>query len=156
MMRKLLLVAVLALFGLSHSYAQGDLKMGVHGGIPVGDIDEVSDFQVSADIAYLFNFMGLLEAGPLVGYMHFFAEDQDDIQYVPVAASARLGLPQSFFAGLDLGYGIAVDNDSEGGFYFRPQIGYTFLNFGLVLSYAGISDDNIDIGSINLGVEVKL
>ncbi len=156
MMKKLLLVAILALFSFNQSYAQGDLKLGIHGGVPVGDIDDTSNFQISADVAYLFNFMGLLEAGPLVGYMHFFAEDGfDDVQYLPVAASGRLGLPQSFFAGLDLGYAIAVDDNSEGGFYFRPQIGYTFLNFGLVFSYSGISDDNIDIGSLNLGVELK-
>ena len=108
-------------------------------------------------MAYLFDFIGLLEAGPLVGYSRYFREEGfNDVQFVPVAASVRIGLPQIFFVGMDLGYAFGLSDEMKGGFYYRPLIGYQFLKVAFVLSYSGITDDNFEVDSVNLGLELHL
>lgn len=156
-MKKLLLAGFLTLFSISPFFGQVNLNVGVHAGIPMGDIEDFSSFEGGVDLAYRFTFVDIVEVGPLVGYSHFFGKDGfDDFNYIPIAASGRLGLPQSFFAGFDIGYAIALEENADGGLYYRPQLGYRFLNFGLVLSYAGIAEDNIDIGALTLGIEFRL
>ena len=155
-MKKILLLGLMLMIGLC-SYSQTNFKLGVHGGIPTGDIADVTSFEAGGEVAYLIDFLGLLEAGALVGYSQYTGEEGfDDVQFVPVAASARLGLPQTFFVGMDLGYAFGLSDGMDGGFYYRPQIGYQLLKLALVLSYSGISDDNYDVSSINLGVELYL
>ena len=157
MMKKLLLMGLLIVFGLSPFYGQNNFNIGVHAGIPMGDIEDISSFEGGVDLAYRFTFVDIVEVGPLVGYSHFFGKDEfDDFNYIPIAASGRLGLPQSFFAGFDIGYAIALEEDADGGLYYRPQVGYQFLNFGIVVSYAGIAEDVIDVGALTLGIEFKL
>lgn len=155
-MKKLLLLGLLAIFGLSPFYAQTNFNIGVHAGVPMGDIEDISSFEGGVDLAYRFTFVDIVEVGPLVGYSHFFGDDDfDDLNYIPIAASGRLGLPQTFFAGFDLGYAIALEEDADGGLYYRPQVGFQFLNFALLLSYSGIAEDDIDVGALTLGIEFE-
>lgn len=158
-MKKLLLIAVLALFSFDAAHSQTGMtgiRLGVNAGIPVGDVDDAASFKAGADVAYMISLMDIVQVGPMVGYTHFFGKDEiDDFQYLPIAASGRLGLPSSFVGGFDLGYAVGLGDDSDGGLYWRPSVGYRFLNFGLMLSYEGISDNAIDVSSLNLGVEFK-
>lgn len=157
MMKKLLFTGLLAIFSFSPSFGQNSFNIGGHVGIPVGDIQDVSSFEAGLDLAYRFAFVDIVEVGPLVGYTHFFGEnDAEDFNYIPIAASGRLGLPSSFFVGFDIGYAIALKDQADGGLFYRPQLGYNFMNVGIVLSYAGIAEDNIDLGALTLGVEFKL
>lgn len=164
-MKKLLLLIGLILFSFTSMQAQGHFKIGVNGGIPIGDADDFTTFQLGADVAYMFDVADMFQVGPLVGYSIFFGDSQtignvkveiDDVQFVPVAASGRLGLTDSFFLGADLGYAIGVNDGNDGGFYYRPQVGYDFGMVGLVLSYSGVSRDGSNFSSINLGVEFGL
>lgn len=156
-MKKLLLIGIFAVLGTFPFYGQTNFNIGAHAGIPMGDIEDISSFEAGVDLAYRFTFVDIVEVGPLVGYHHYFGEDEfDDLNYLPIAASGRLGLPQSFFAGFDLGYAIALEDSVDGGLFYRPQVGYQFLNFGLILSYSGIAEDELDIGALTLGFEFKL
>lgn len=158
-MRKLLFIAVLSLlsFGTVHSQSSlTGLRLGVNAGLPMGDVDDASSFRAGADLAYMISLMDIVQVGALVGYSHYFGEDEiDDFQYLPIAASGRLGLPSSFVGGFDLGYAVGLSDGLDGGLYWRPSLGYRFFNFGIMLSYEGISDDAIDVSSLNLGVEFK-
>ena len=145
-------------------YAQSGIRLGVNAGLPTGDIEEAANFQLGADIAYRFNVIPLIDIGPMVGYSRFFLEDvdtalgsfeTDDISYLPVAASGRLNLPL-LFAGLDLGYAVALNENSNGGLYYRPQVGVKLGLLGIVASYSGISMDGGSVNSINLGLEFGL
>lgn len=156
-MKKLLFTVLLIFLGMTTSFAQSDIKLGIHGGAPLGDADDISSFELGGDIAYLFDPIGILEVGPLVGYSQFFGEDGfDDLQFIPVAASGRVSLPQLFFVGVDLGYAFGLDDNVDGGFYYRPQIGYNFFKFAILVSYSGITDDNYTLSSLSLGLELKL
>lgn len=92
----------------------------------------------------------------MVGYNHFFGEDDfDDIQFLPVAATARLGLAV-LELGLDLGYAIGLSDGNDGGFYYRPKVGFSFFGIGLIGSYTGISVDGGTYSSVNIGAEFRL
>lgn len=154
MMKKLLLIGALVLFGASPLFGQTNFTIGGHVGIPTGDIEDISNFEAGVDLAYRFTFVDIVEVGPLVGYHHYFGEDDfDDFNYLPIAASGRLGLPQSFFAGFDLGYAVALEDSLDGGLFYRPQVGFQLLNFGIILSYSGIAEDELDVGALTLGLE---
>ena len=162
-MKKLLLVAIF-LFAGHLAMAQGTFRLGVNAGLPVGDIDDVSNFQLGADASYMFGVANVLEIGPLLGYSRYFIEDIDspigsidteDISYLPIAASGRLGLGL-VFVGADLGYAVSLNDGGEGGLFWRPKLGIGFAAFSLIGSYQGISVDGGTFSSVNLGLEIGL
>lgn len=163
-MKKVILLFALALFTSQISQAQSDLRLGVNVGLPVGDIDDISSFTAGADVAYLMGMGETFQIGPMVGYQHFFTKDIDtgvgnveidDISFVPVAAALRFGIA-GIQLGADLGYAIGIDDGNDGGFYYRPKVGFNLLGLDLLASYTGISTDGYNTGSVNLGVEFRL
>ena len=155
-MKKSFLIFTLAFLGFGSTFAQGDLKLGFNAGLPTGDIGDYSNLQVGVDAAYLFSLVGIVEVGPMVGYSHFFGEDDlDDVQFIPIAASGRVDLLM-LVAGLDLGYALALEDGMDGGIYYRPKVGFGFGLLDLFVSYSGVSSDGANVSSLNLGVELSL
>ncbi|TVZ28179.1 hypothetical protein JM83_3286 [Gillisia sp. Hel_I_86] len=154
-MKKLLVLFVVIFFTATSVYSQGNFRFGANGGIPVGDVEDISNFHVGTDVAYMFNVAEMLDVGAMVGYSHYFA-DSDDAQFLPIAASGRFGL-SSLYLGADLGYAIGIDDGNDGGFYYRPLVGYKIGKLGIAASYEGISmDGGWSFNSINLGIEFGL
>lgn len=156
-MRRFFFLIGFLLVGLV-SYSQGNLRVGVNAGIPVGDISDFSDLNIGADVAYLVDIVGVASVGPMVGYSHFMGKDDfDDVQFLPIAASGRIGLPASpFFLGADLGYAVGLKDGVDGGFYYRPKIGFNLVGVALTVSYSGISVDGGTFSTANVGVEFGL
>lgn len=157
-MKKTILLLALACMGFGSAYCQG-LKLGVNAGIPVGDISDFSSFQVGADIAYMIGVAEVASVGPMVGYSHFFIDSEfdavEDAMFLPIAASGRFNL-LSLALGLDLGYALGLNDGNDGGFYYRPQVGFSLGRLGLIASYQGISMDGGSVASVNLGLEFGL
>ncbi len=156
-----MLIAAIAVFGLSAVQAQEEgFKIGVNFGLPVGDIDDVSSFNAGLDLSYMFDIVDSFQVGPSVGYSHFFLKsefsDFDDIQFLPLSASARFFASEDLFFGANLGYALGIDDGNDGGFYYRPNVGYNLGPVALILSYQGVSVDGFTSSSINLGVEIGL
>lgn len=164
-MRTTILAAAIAILSVTTGYSQeGNLTIGINGGIPVGDMEEFTNFNLGADVAYRFGLGEQFELGGLVGYSHFFGDsgeegdlswEVDDIQFLPLAASARFKAG-AFLAGADLGYAVGINEGNDGGFYYRPHVGYTFGNLGVIASYSGISIEDVTVSSVNLGLEIRL
>lgn len=166
-MRKLFLVAAMAFFGTLAVNAQ-EFKIGINGALPVGDISESYSFAVNADLAYLFEVSDVFHVGPAVSVFHYFGEDIDlggfgsfeieDATFVPVGVTGRFSATESFILGADIGYGIGIAPEgNDGGFYYKPQAMYMVSeNFGVKLSFAGISVTGGTFSSVNLGVEFGL
>jgi hypothetical protein len=155
-MKRFLCFLVLLAAGLTSAYSQGDLRLGVNAGVPVGDAADVSSFNAGADVAYLMGFGDTFQVGPMVGYSHFFGDDDsEDFQFLPIAATARFGLA-GLELGLDLGYGLGISDDLDGGFYYRPKIGFGLFGLSLIGSYTGISDDSVTFSTVNVGLEFRL
>lgn len=163
-MKKIFLLGILTIMGINSSYGQGNFRLGVNAGIPVGDAADLSNFQIGGDIAYMFGVTEVASVGPMVGYSHFFGDsgeeggvsfEVEDAQFVPIAASGRFSL-LSLALGLDVGYALGLNDGNDGGFYYRPQVGFSLGRVGLIASYQGISRDGSSVASLNLGVEFGL
>ncbi len=161
MKKLILLTAILLTYGITTSKAQ-EIKIGIHGGVPVGDVSDSHNFDIGAEVTYLFNPLGLLQFGPMVGYSHYFGEsveemgvsfEADDVQFLPIAASGRAALGDAVFVGLDLGYGIGLNDGNDGAFFYRPKLGYDFFGLSIVGSYEGFSRDGGTVSSVNAGIE---
>jgi hypothetical protein len=164
-MKRLVLIFCFTLLGIAASQAQSGLRVGANIGLPVGDIEEVSNFQLGADLSYMVGVADMLYVGPKVGYTRFFIEDIDsefgdfeidDPSFLPIAASGRVSLVRGFFFGADLGYAVGLNDGNDGGFYYKPQAGFNFGKIGLILSYTGISVDGGSFAAINAGIEFGL
>jgi hypothetical protein len=162
MKKMFLLAAVLLVFGLTTSTAQ-EIKLGANVGIPVGDISDASNFKLGVDFAYLFTPTDMFQVGPMLGYSHYFMKDidmgssgtfeVDDASFLPIAASGRFSLGDAVFAGADLGYAVGLSDGNDGGFYYRPKLGFDLLGLWIVGSYEGISMDGGTVSSVNAGLE---
>jgi hypothetical protein len=163
-MKKVLIMAAIAVFGFTSVQAQeGGIKAGVNFGLPMGDAADFTTFNVGVDFAYLINVADSFQVGPMVGYTHFFGDEMefmgftveiDDIQFLPIAASARFFASEDLFFGADLGYAVGISDGNDGGFYYRPKAGYNLGAVALILSYQGISVDGGTFSSLNLGLEI--
>lgn len=148
-MKRLMIIAALFLMGSTAVKAQGELQIGVGGGLPVGDISDFSSFVLDVDVNYLFAVSESFSAGPSVSYVHFFSDDieiagmtieTDDIQFVPIAGSGRYQIAPKVHLGADLGYAVGINDGNDGGFFYAPSASVDVKeNIMLTLSYNGIS-----------------
>lgn len=93
-----------------------------------------------------------LKIGGVTGVDHFFGKEYDygtvtvdgeGATFIPIAASAKYNFTEKFFAGLDLGYAIGVsDGAGDGGFLYKPRVGFSLPMVDLYAFYKGISFDN--------------
>ena len=157
-MKKLLLFFTGILF-VASLQAQGTFKIGVSGGIPLGDASDLSTFVLGGDVYYLFGKRNaLVRLGPTVGIRNFFGEEispgltVDDAQFVPVALAGRVSILGIVQGGVDVGYAIGVSDFLDGGFYVRPVLAFGILRLlELNISYESISD-NATWGNANVGL----
>ncbi len=162
-MKKLILLAAVAVFGLSNA----QFKLGAHLGLPTGDAGDVFSLNLGLDLAYTWKVAENFDLGITTGYTQYLWKSEIKDAYdalgldlpnagiIPIAATGQYNFGNGPFIGADLGYGIATAEGGDGGFYYQPKVGYTFVNkHDLYLGYKGISN-NGSISSINLGYAYK-
>ncbi|TQD36309.1 outer membrane beta-barrel protein [Haloflavibacter putidus] len=164
-MKKLLLIAVFATFSFATMQAQEGFKLGIHAGLPMGDIDDFTTVNLGLDAAYHWNVAESFDVGIATGYTVFLGEDFDtplgtveaeDLSYIPIAASARYAFSENWFGGVDLGYALSTDDEvSDSGFYYQPKVGYMTMNFDIFAFYKGISLDGASAGALGIGAAYK-
>nr|WP_299340483.1 outer membrane beta-barrel protein [Allomuricauda sp.] len=134
---------------------RSSFKAGLTAGIPVGDASEVSSFSIGFDVNYHWGISRLLDVGFATGFLNAFGDTEtinvggfevegefEDYQIIPAAASVRLYPTYEFKLGADLGYAIGVNEGNEGGFYYRPIVGYNITgNTEINVSYTAIEND---------------
>ncbi|MEM6718189.1 MAG: outer membrane beta-barrel protein [Bacteroidota bacterium] len=162
-MRKIIL-AVVAVFTIAFTAnAQDDkFEVGISGGIPTGDASDFFSFSIGADVSYLWNVSDKFYAGFSTGMTNADGDEvmvgnasisTDDAQFVPLAAGARYNVAGKFFVGADVGYAIGINEGNDGGFYYRPKIGYDITDkINVNIMYTGIALDDADFTTIGLGV----
>lgn len=162
-MKKLFLLAAIAVFGVSNTYAQTGLEAGINFALPIGDAADVSTFSVGLDIAYLYEVSEKFDAGVSTGFSNAFGDtfkagevefDYDDVQFIPVAIAGRFNATKDLYIRADVGYALGINDGNDGGFYYRPRVGYSFTDIiGAHVSYTGISLDGGDWSTVGLGAE---
>ena len=152
-MKKLVFVIALAIFGLANLNAQG-FKLGANVGLPVGDASDYSNLSIGLDVNFLWPTSGDFDIGLAAGFSNSFGKDSaDDVQFLPVAGAVRFNASEEFMIGGDVGYAIGINDGNDGGFYYRPMVGYNVSERAqLNISYAGISLDGGTWSTVNLGV----
>lgn len=166
---KKLSVLLMLMVGFAFTNAQTEgtnwLKIGIHAGIPVGDIGDYSSFALGIDAKYQFLDYESFGIGVATGYTNYFGKDMDfmgetismdDIGVIPLAALFRYYPTANFFLGADLGYGIVTGGgESSGGFYYRPEVGYHNNDWNIFAYYAGVSDEG-SISNVGIGVNYNI
>lgn len=162
-MRKLLLFVAVMLLGFSTVQAQGQFRAGISGGLPIGDAGDFATFAIAVDLGYLFEISDSFDVGATAGYSHSFGDsidtpfgsvDIEDVQFIPIAASARFEVAPSFTLGGDVGYAIGIDDGNDGGFYYSPRAQYGVSEaIDIVVAFRGVSLDGGSWDIVSAGVE---
>lgn len=165
-MKKYCLVIAIIMFSGLSLHAQEGANAGINFGIPVGDAGDFSGFSLGVDLNYLWNVSDAFDAGVATGFTNAFGKsveilgidvDTEDVQFLPIAAAGRFHATDKFRVGADLGYAIGLNEGNDGGFYYRPMVGYGITDaFEVNLSYTGISLDGATWSTIVLGLMVNL
>ncbi len=158
----ILSMAMLALgyTAMAQDVDRTSFKAGFYAGLPMGDAKDFSSFGLGLDLGYHWGVSELIDVGVVTGFMNAFVDTDsaagaagfDDFQIVPVAAAFRIYPTYSFKLGADVGYGVGINEGNEGGFYWRPTMGYNLSgNTELNVSYLNVSNDG-DFSMLTLGV----
>lgn len=138
-----------------------DFAIGGFAGLPIGDPADFADYGLGVEAMYLRSvFNGNLNVGGTVGYSHFVADedlDIEDFQFLPIALTGLYPIGDlGFGAGLDVGYAIGISDNTNGGFLYEPKAYLETSRFIFSLGYRGIvlEDDTFDI--VKFGFAVKL
>ncbi|SFE46292.1 hypothetical protein SAMN05518672_106209 [Chitinophaga sp. CF118] len=127
------------------------LKVGLNGGIPFGDLSDISSFILGIELKGQLMSTKHLGIGITTGYNHFFPENgYDNFGTIPLGGFLRY-YPKStgFFAGVDLGYSFLIGvSGATGGVYTRPQLGYHNYNWNVFVFYNGIFRNQDDAGNL--------
>ncbi len=167
-MKKLILSAV-ALFAFGFANAQDDdggFRVGIHVGLPMGDVKDISSFNAGIDLAYMWSVGDGFEVGVATGYDNWFGSEEDfgpitveyeDAAFIPLAGALKYSVTENFFVGADLGYAFYAgsEDDAEGGFYYQPKVGYQLPAIDIFVGYKGISQDGMTASAVTLGAAYK-
>lgn len=160
-MKKVLIVFVFALIGTG-LYAQKGMKLGIHGGLPLDEFQDQLSLVAGVDLGYRWGLSEIVDLGVMVGFVNgfpekydreLFAEDLPNIQFMPLAGSIRFWTSNSFSIGGDVGQAIGINDDNDGGLYYRPTIAYLMgAQTEVNVSYTGIALDGATWSTVNVGV----
>ncbi len=166
-MKKLILSAV-ALFAFGFANAQdsdGGFQVGIHLGLPMGDVKDAFSFNAGVDVAYMWPAGEGFEIGVASGYDNWFGKEEEfmgitfeveDAGFIPLAGALKYSVTENFFVGADLGYAFYVGSgDAEGGFYYLPKVGYQMSEVDVFVGYKGISVDGGTFSAVTLGAAYK-
>ncbi|WP_127019941.1 hypothetical protein [Flagellimonas beolgyonensis] len=171
MNKKRIIFSVLAVFAFCISVTaqyvdRSSTKVGVMAGIPMGDLSDFSKIALGVDVAFHWGVSELFDVGIATGFINAFGETDsatvgditiegsfDNYQVIPVAAAVRLYPTYNFKLGADVGYAVGVNEGNDGGFYWRPVIGYNISgNTELNVSYININNDGESFSIAALGL----
>lgn len=143
--------------------AQEGFKLGIQGGLPFNDFNNVTGVVLGADAGYMHALGEVVDLGVSVGIIHGFPEtfkegtaqlDLPSIQFLPLAASLRIWTSNSFSFGGKVGYALGINDGNDGGLYYRPIIGYLMSSkTELNISYTGIQLEDATWSTVTLGIQ---
>ncbi|WP_075340885.1 outer membrane beta-barrel protein [Tenacibaculum agarivorans] len=160
-MKKLLLTIAVIALGFTANAQKAGFNVGANLGLPIGDASDLSSFVLGVEANYLFEASEEFLVGPSLSFVNYFGKDVEilgvsvssDANFLPIAAAARYMLSEEFSLGADLGYAIGLNTGNEGGFYYRPMVGYNISEkVMLQATYSGVSADGGSLSNIGLGV----
>ena len=159
-MKQITLVLMLMIMGYTGHSQQG-FKIGLNGGLPINqEVNDIVSLVAGVDVGYHHALGEVVDAGIMTGFLNGFPEKFDSggadlphVQFLPLAASFRIWPSNSFSFGGDAGYAFGLNEGNEGGFYYKPLIGYLMgAQTEISLSYTGIATEGLSWASVHFGV----
>ncbi len=163
-MKKLFLMAGLALFSMSAFAQDGDegsgnsgFRVGLNGGIPVGDFSDWYSFTVNLDVEYDWDVSEDFTVGVGTGYTCYFDKEIDgfslgSFDYVPIYGSVDFNISNEVSVGGDVGYAVAISG-SGGDLLYRFQFRYEVSeDVDVQIRYNSVSGDGASISYVSFGV----
>jgi len=154
-MKKLILVAALIAGSFSMN---AQFYVGVNAGVPGGDASSITSFTLGVDATYMLSAEEDFNYGLSAGYLNFFGKTVagfkvPNVSFIPLAFSGRYNTSEKFMIGADVGYAVGASSGTDGGFYYRPMVGYSIgENTTLSASYSGISVNSANVSTFGLGI----
>jgi hypothetical protein len=169
-MKKLCVLAVLAMFGLSLNAQTNDggltdtsgisnsWYVGVNGGLPVGDSGDFSSFAIAVDLGYTFDLSENFALSIESGYANYFGKDNfSNFSYIPIAGVASAKLSEDLSVEGGAGYAINISMGGNGGdVYWRGGFSYSVdeedeveltIGYRSVIGENGFSVDGAFVGA---------
>ncbi|MFB9052264.1 hypothetical protein ACFFVB_04160 [Formosa undariae] len=145
------------------------LNVGASFMLPIDVLSDYSSAGLALDINYLYPIAPSINMGFATGYSvvyndydGIFSESwfAEDVQFIPVSIATRYIPTSKVEFGADLGYAISLTDDLfDGGFYYRPVIGFNVTDLiQLNFSYTGVSNNRswVTWSTLNFGVMFNL
>jgi len=161
-MKRFFLIGSILISGFISAHAQKSFTFGIgpNIGVPVGDASDITSFIVGGEVQGECKFNKNVSAVFTSGYTHFIGKDLGlgvKINYgaIPVLAGIRYYPSAKFFIGGQAGYGFFTGDASNGGFAYKPQIGFDAGAAQIAVSYNAITN-NGTIGWVGLSGIFKL
>lgn len=138
--------------------------VGVHAGKVLGEYESNYSANTGLDLSYLYPLSKKFYLGGAIGFSNYLGKDEvvtgndindiEDAQFIPVAASFRLSPFKSILMGGDIGYGIALADSTESGFYASPRLTYIVNDIQIYAGYRLISIED-GLSSLQIGFAYK-
>lgn len=165
-MKKLLLVAAIAVFGMGVSNAQdGSFGIGLRAAVPIGDAGDLASFGVGLEAMYMHSLSDEFMVGGSLGYTTYFTDDVeilgatvevDDVAFLPINLKAVYSFGDSGFGlGADVGYAVGMDDGNDGGLLYEPKVVFNTETLMFSLGYQGIAVEDNSWDSIQIGAAYK-
>jgi hypothetical protein len=171
-MKKLLFIVSILIVGTVFAQDGGKLKglkLGIHGGIPIGDSKNNFDFNVGADVAFMHYLQDGFGIGVITGFDMYKIKKSDDLKVieglndkdfnvVPLGLSLQLPLSEKFFLGADMGFAFFINTTgTNGGAFIQPKLGFQREKFEIYGAYRKITQTGggNTISTLNLGIYYK-
>lgn len=155
-MKKLCLVAILALFGLNVSAQNNDdggFYGGINAGLPVGDFSEYYSFAFAVDVGYTCDIDDDINIGVESGYTNFLGKDNfGGFSFLPIAGIAEFSVSDEVDLEGGAGYAISLESGGGGDFYWKIGGTYDLSDDDeVVLSYRSLSSNGSSLSGVFLG-----
>ncbi|WP_281540708.1 hypothetical protein [Maribacter aestuarii] len=156
----------LASLGLQAQVDRTNFRAGINVGLVVGDFSEAYSLNLGLDVYQHWGVSREIDLGIATGFSNAFGEKQtvsnggltietefDNVQFIPIAGSLRIYPTSGFKIGGDVGYAVGINKGNEGGFYYRPTIGFDISGgtTEINVSYFAVNDE-VTFSSALLGV----
>ncbi len=146
--------------------AQKGLKIGIQGGIPIGDFNDRVGVVIGGEVGYAWPLGEIIDVGVTAGFLNGFPEKYREetitnnfpnVQFIPLGVALRIWPSNSFFVGGDIGQALGLNDGNDGGLFYRPQLGFlmgpqTQLNF----SYTAVNLETAMWATITMGVRYTI
>ena len=156
-MKKVCIIIGLVFVGLTAS-AQDGLRVGINGGIPVGDADLFSSFAGSLDVDYDWEVSEDFNVGAATGLGYYFGKNGGDgFKYLPIVGSFDYRISEDVSAGANVGYAVSLESGGGGDLTWRLQVRLEISDdVDAQAIYDNLSGDGITFSYIGVGFGFNL